>query len=83
MILGVSGSPRNHATEYVLRRALDQLNQAGYETTFWGVRGKKITPFMLVKLHNKTGNKSLFANKEPVYNNVRLAAEIPKAYSEV
>ncbi len=42
MILGVSGSPRNHATEYVLRRALDQLNQAGYESAFWGVRGKKI-----------------------------------------
>ena len=40
MILGVSGSPRNRATEYVLRQALNQLNLAGYETTFWGVRGK-------------------------------------------
>ena len=38
---------------------------------------------MLAKHHNKTGNKSLFANKELVYNNVRLAAEIVKAYSEV
>jgi multimeric flavodoxin WrbA len=40
MILGVSGSPRNRATEYVLRQALNQLNLAGYETTFWGGRGK-------------------------------------------
>ncbi len=42
MILGVSGSPRNQATEHVLRQALDQINLAGYETLFWGVRGKKI-----------------------------------------
>jgi len=42
MILGVSGSPRNQATEYVLRKALDQLELAGYETAFWGVRGKKL-----------------------------------------
>jgi len=42
MILGVSGSPRNQATEYVLQKALDQLELAGYETTFWGVRGKKL-----------------------------------------
>ena len=42
MILGVSGSPRNRATEYVLRQALNQLNLSGYETNYWGVRGKQL-----------------------------------------
>ena len=42
MILGVSGSPRNHSTEYVLRHSLKSLNGLGYETEHWSVRGKKI-----------------------------------------
>ncbi len=42
MILGVSGSPRNRATEYVLRQALSHLNLSGYETNYWGVRGKQL-----------------------------------------
>jgi multimeric flavodoxin WrbA len=29
-------------TEYVLKAALDMLREKGYETVFWGVRGKKI-----------------------------------------
>ncbi len=47
-----------------------------------GVKGKGITPFVLARLHNKTGDKSLFANKELVYNNVSLAVEIAKEYSK-
>jgi pseudouridylate synthase len=46
------------------------------------VKGKEITPFVLARLHNKTGDKSLFANKELVYNNVRLAAQIAIEYSK-
>jgi len=42
MILGLCGSPRAMTTEYVLRAALDMLQEKGYETVFWGVRGKKI-----------------------------------------
>jgi len=47
-----------------------------------GVRGKGITPYVLARLHNKTGDKSLFANKELVYNNVRLAAQIAIEYAK-
>jgi pseudouridylate synthase len=47
-----------------------------------GVKGKKITPYILARLHNKTGDKSLFANKELVYNNVRLAAQIAIEYAK-
>ena len=41
-----------------------------------GIRGKDITPFILANLHEATGNKSLFANKELVYSNARVAANI-------
>jgi len=42
LIVGVSGSPRNQATEYVLGQALDLLGQKGFETKLWTVRGKSI-----------------------------------------
>ena len=42
MILVVSGSPRNQSTEYVCRETIDQLNQKGYKTEFWSIRGKTI-----------------------------------------
>ncbi len=42
MIVGVCGSPRKQATEYVLRRALGMLEKLGFETQFFTVRGKTI-----------------------------------------
>jgi pseudouridine-5'-phosphate glycosidase len=48
-----------------------------------GIQGKKITPFILARLHNKTGAKSLFSNKELVYNNARLAAEVEIEYARI
>jgi len=42
MILGLCGSPRAKATEYALREALRMLEERGFETVYWGVRGKRI-----------------------------------------
>jgi multimeric flavodoxin WrbA len=42
VILGVCGSPRNRATQYVLERALNMLEERGLETRFFTVRGKQI-----------------------------------------
>ncbi|RLI02761.1 flavodoxin family protein [Candidatus Bathyarchaeota archaeon] len=42
MILGVSGSPRSKSTEYVCKQALQMLEELGYETKYWSVKGKKI-----------------------------------------
>jgi multimeric flavodoxin WrbA len=42
MILGLCGSPRAQTTEYVLKEALKMLEDNGFETEFWTVRGKKI-----------------------------------------
>jgi multimeric flavodoxin WrbA len=42
MIVGICGSPRQKATEYVLTEALHLLAQKGFETAFFTVRGKQI-----------------------------------------
>ena len=40
MIVGICGSPRDQATEHVLKEALRMLAEKGFETQFWTVRGK-------------------------------------------
>ncbi len=42
MIVGICGSPRQQATEYVLKEALRLLEEKGFKTHFWTVRAKKI-----------------------------------------
>ena len=42
MILGICGSPRKQATEYVLKKALDILVTREIQTEFFSVRGKNI-----------------------------------------
>ena len=42
MIVGICGSPRNGATEYVLKDALATLELKGLHTSLFTVRGKKI-----------------------------------------
>jgi len=40
LVVGISGSPRRQATEFVLEEALNQLAEKGFETKLWTVRGK-------------------------------------------
>jgi multimeric flavodoxin WrbA len=42
MIVGICGSPRQQATEHVLKEALRMLEERGFKTQFWTVRGKHI-----------------------------------------
>jgi multimeric flavodoxin WrbA len=42
MIVGLCGSPRKQATDYVLREALKMLEKTGFETEFFTVRRKNI-----------------------------------------
>jgi multimeric flavodoxin WrbA len=44
MILGICGSPRKQATDYVLREALTMLEERNFETEFYSLRGKEIGP---------------------------------------
>jgi multimeric flavodoxin WrbA len=40
IVVGICGSPREQATEHVLKEALRMLEEQGFETRFWTVRGK-------------------------------------------
>ena len=42
LIVGICGSPRQQASEHVLKEALRMLEEKGFETRFWTVRGKRI-----------------------------------------
>jgi len=42
VILGVCGSPRDQATAHVLREALKMLQERGFETEFFTVKGREI-----------------------------------------
>lgn len=44
MIVGICGSPRKQATDYVLEQALKTLSEKGFKTQFWTVRAKWIEP---------------------------------------
>jgi multimeric flavodoxin WrbA len=42
MIVGICGSPRQQATDYVLNQALRMLEDLGFETSFFTVSGRRI-----------------------------------------
>jgi multimeric flavodoxin WrbA len=44
MILGICGSPRKMATDHVLGEALKMLEEKGFKTMLFSVRGKNISP---------------------------------------
>jgi multimeric flavodoxin WrbA len=42
LVVGICGSPRNQATDYVLKLALEELSKQGIETYYFSVKGKII-----------------------------------------
>jgi len=61
--------------EGALRKVEQQATQAG-------VRGKDVTPFLLTRLAEVTGGRTLRANGALIVANARLAARIAKALGE-
>lgn len=55
------------------------IDKAIAEANEKGVRGKDITPFLLVKIKEITGGNSLASNIQLVFNNVKTAAKIAAA----
>ena len=43
IIVGICGSPRQQATEHILKEALQKLAEQGFKTRFFTVRGKNIS----------------------------------------
>jgi pseudouridine-5'-phosphate glycosidase len=76
-ILVANPIPKKHEIpraimEGYLGTALTELDRAG-------VTGKQVTPFLLSRVFELSGGKSLEANIELLYNNVRLACRIAGA----
>ena len=70
--------PQAHALDAAeidetIEQALSELSQST-------IKGKDSTPFLLAKVAEITGGRSLAANIELVYNNAKLAAQIAAAY---
>jgi len=68
--------------QYALSPSLVQetINEALQEAEEQGITGKKITPFLLSSIKDKTGGDSLKVNVELVKNNARLAAQTAVKY---
>jgi pseudouridine-5'-phosphate glycosidase len=58
----------------VIDTAIGDMNERG-------ISGKESTPFLLARIAEKTGGRSLDANIALVLNNARVAAEIAAQYS--
>lgn len=62
-----------------ITHAIEEAIQAAEKK---GIKGKKITPFLLAKIEKLTKGKSLDANIQLVFNNAKLAAKLAVAFSK-
>lgn len=62
----------------IQKTILEALRQADDNN----ISGKEVTPFLLAKIKELTKGKSLDANIQLVYNNVRMASKLAKAYAK-
>lgn len=72
--------PEEHALE---NNEIDTvIGEAVAEMSASGITGKEVTPYLLAKIAEYTGGRSLTANIELVLNNARLAAAIAAQLSK-
>ena len=73
--------PEEYSMDYdVISKA---INEAVEEAEKLGIHGKQSTPFLLDKIQKITAGKSLEANIQLVFNNVRLATQIATELSKL
>ena len=61
----------------------EAIKSALIEADKLNIKGKETTPFLLEKIKSITGNRSLMANIELVYNNARIGAQIARDYNRL
>jgi pseudouridylate synthase len=77
-ILVANPIPKKYSYE---KSEIDEaINNAIIEMNKLGIKGKKTTPFLLAKIAELTGEKSLYVNQQLVYNNCLVAAQVAKNY---
>lgn len=59
------------------------IQQAVAESAEQGIKGKRITPFLLARIVELTGGESLASNIQLAFHNARCAARIALAYSRL
>ena len=69
--------PAEHAIDSSTLR--EWVDAALAEAERAGVHGKEVTPFLLAQMHEVSGGATEEANKQLVYNNVRLASRVAGA----
>lgn len=79
----VVANPIPEAYEMDAKLISQSIDEAVAEAAKQGIRGKAITPFILARLHRETAGKSLAANKQLVYHNARVAAQLAVVYAKL
>lgn len=74
--------PVNEAVAIPADEFARALAAAETEAAAQGVAGAKLTPFLLARLAELTGGRTLAANRDLIVANARLAAEVAVALSE-
>lgn len=73
-IVGICGSPREGASEYLLKRALDMLKEdEGFETKFITVKDKNISPCTHCNDCVESGNCSIEDDMSEIYESLKEA----------
>ena len=85
--LGMTGgllicNPLPTADEIPVAEMAPRIEAALAEAAAKGIAGKAVTPYLLARLVDLTGGRSLEANRKLIRNNARLAGEISVALSQ-
>jgi pseudouridine-5'-phosphate glycosidase len=59
------------------------IEQALAEAEEAGISGQNVTPFVLARLHELSGGRTLEANRRLVADNAGLAADVAVAYARI
>jgi len=77
----VVANPIPQSSEIIASEIAPVIEQAVAEAAGQNISGKNVTPFLLARLAEVTGGRSLKANLALVKHNAAVAAEIAKAYA--
>jgi pseudouridylate synthase len=78
----VVANPIPQSSEIIASEIAPVIEQAVAEAARQNISGKNVTPFLLAKLSEVTGGRSLKANIALVKHNALVAAEIAKAFAK-
>jgi pseudouridine-5'-phosphate glycosidase len=78
----VVANPIPKSSEIIALEIAPVIQKAVAEAARQNISGKNVTPFLLAKLAEVTGGRSLKANLALVKHNVAVAAEIAKAFAK-